>query len=162
MSMVHSSFILNIISAWSHVIQDHVVHIVWFVGINYLALLLQLANHGRQTDKTMSTVNIISWDQQCQMFYASSPREVAPLSPREMFASLSPLDSGWPNSRVSNESILSSTGQLASIKLNINCDTWATHRSAVMIEVQVRRFSAYNKGENEEWNAYNYCQSGED
>ena len=43
--------------------------------------LSQLANHGRQTDKTMSTVNIISWDQQRKMFYASSPREVAPLSP---------------------------------------------------------------------------------
>jgi len=38
--MVHSSFILNINSALSDVIQDHVVHIVgspWFVGINCLA-----------------------------------------------------------------------------------------------------------------------------
>ena len=42
--------------------------------------LSQLANHGRQADITMvtilSTANIISWDQQRQMFYASSPREV--------------------------------------------------------------------------------------
>ena len=155
MSMVNSSFILNIISTLSHDIQDHIVHIVrspCFVGINSLNLS-QLANRGIQTDKTMSTVNIISWDQQRQMFYASSPREVAPISPREIFGSLSPLDSEWPNSRVSNESILSSTGQLASIKLNINCDTWATHRSAGMIEVQGRRILAYDKWIKEDWNA---------
>jgi len=59
--------------------------------------LSQLANHGIQTDKMMPTVNIISWDQQRQMFYGSSPREVAPLSPREIYASVSLLDSGWLN-----------------------------------------------------------------
>ena len=40
MSMVHSSFILNIISALFYVIWDDVVHIVWspcFIGINCLA-----------------------------------------------------------------------------------------------------------------------------
>jgi len=113
--------------------------------------LSQFANHGRQT------VNIMSWDHQRQIFYASSPREVA-LSPREIFVSVFLLDSGWPNLSVSNESILSSKGQLASIKLNINCDTWATHRWVAIIEVQGRRILAHNKGKKEVCNTYNYGQ----
>ena len=140
-------------------VDPYVVHLVWSPCFWTVSLnLSQLANHRRQTDKTMSTINIISWDQQHQMFYASSPREVAPLSPRKTFASLSPLDSGWQNLGILIESILSSKGQLASIKLNINCDTWATHRSAAMIEVQRRRILAHNKRVNEVCNAYNYDQ----
>ena len=134
-------------------LSDLLVSLASIVSLN----LSQSANHGRQRDKTMSMVNIISWDQQRQMFYASSPREVAPLSPREIFASVFLLDSGWPNLKVSNESILSSKGQLALIKLNINCDTWATHRSAAMIEVQ-GRVLAYNKGKNEACSANNQDQ----
>ena len=157
MSMVHSSFILNMVV--HHLMSSGIMSCSFSdLPVLLTSTVSQLANHGRQTDKTMATVNIISWDQQCQMFYDSSPREVAPLFPREIFASVSPLDSGWPNSRVSNESILSSTGQLASIKLNINCDTWATHKSAAMIEVQGRRMLAYNKGKKEVYSAYNYGQ----
>jgi len=59
----------------------------------------------------------------------SSPREIVPLSPREISASVSLLDCEWRNMRDSivMESILSSKGQFASSKLNINCDTWARH-----------------------------------
>jgi len=83
--------------------------------------------------------------------YISSLREVAPLSPREISASVSLLDSEWQNLRVSIvlESILSSKGQFASSKLNISRDTWPTHKSTVIIEVQGKRISAYSKGINE-------------
>jgi len=64
----------------------------------------------------------------------SSPREVAPVSSCEIFASVSLLDSVWQNlsDSIVMESTLSSKGQFASSKLNINCDTWATHKSAMM------------------------------
>ena len=89
-----------------------------------------------------STSNIIYWDEQRRMSYPvassriSSPREIAPLSLREISASLSPLDSVWQNLRDSivMESILSSKGQFASSKLSINRDTLGTHRSVVMIK----------------------------
>jgi len=87
----------------------------------------------------------------------SSPREVAPLSPREISVTVSLLDTEWQNLRVSIvlESILSSKGQFASSKLSINRDTWAAHESAVMIEIKGKRIWAYNKGINEEVSAKN-------
>ena len=67
--------------------------------------------------------------------YISSSMVVTPVSPRGISASVSLLDSEWQNMRVSIvlESILSSKGQFASSKLNINRVTWETHRFAVMI-----------------------------
>jgi len=78
-------------------------------------------------------------------------REVTSLSPQEMSASVSLLDSVWQNLRDSIvlESILSLEGQSASSKLSINRDTWAQCKSAVMIEIQGRRILAYNEEINE-------------
>ena len=86
----------------------------------------------------------------------SSPRDVALLSSRKILASVSLFDSEWRNLRDSIvlESILSSKGQFASSRLNINRDTWTTHQSVVMIEMQGRTL-AYNQGINEEWNTNN-------
>ena len=80
-----------------------------------------------------------------------------------MSASTPTVDSEWQNMRGSfvMESILSSKGQFASSKLSINRDTWATRKSAAMIEIQGRRILAYNKGINETSRA-NYGQYGED
>ena len=81
-----------------------------------------------------------------------------------MSAPMSTVDSEWQNMRGSivMESILSSKGQFASSKLSINRDTWATHKSAVMIEIQERRILAYNKGINETSRAsYGQCGEGQ-
>jgi len=70
----------------------------------------------------------------------SSYIEVAPLSSRKI-SSVSLLDSEWRNLRDSivPESILSSKGQFAWSKLSINRDTWTTHKSVVIVEIQGRR-----------------------
>jgi len=69
--------------------------------------------------------------------YISSSKELAPLSPHGISASVSQFESEWRNLRVSimPESILSSKRQFASSKLSINRDTWATHESAVIIYI---------------------------
>ena len=86
-----------------------------------------------------------------------SPREATPWSPDEESPSVSLVDSEWQNTRVSIvlESILSPKGQSASNKLNISCDTWATHKSGVMIEIQEGRILAYDEGINEALSADN-------
>jgi len=60
---------------------------------------------------------------------------IDPLSPHEISDSVSLVDSEWWNLRDSIvlESMLSSKGQFASSKLSINRDTWAAHKSAVMM-----------------------------
>jgi len=69
--------------------------------------------------------------------YISSSKELAPLSPHGISASVSQFESEWQNLRVSimPESILSSKRQFASSKLSINRNTWATHESAVIIYI---------------------------
>ena len=77
---------------------------------------------------------------------------IDPLSPHEISASVSLADSEWWNLRDSTmlESMLSSKGQFASSKLSINRDTWAAHKSAVMIYKE-ERFWLTIKGKMKCW-----------
>jgi len=107
---------------------------VWLVSI-FLLDSSQFTNHvveNRQKQLVMSsTSNIIYWDEQCRILYPSSClfmnslREVGPLSPRQISASLSLLVSEWRNlmDSIVLESIISSKAQFASSKLSINRET---------------------------------------
>jgi len=99
----------------------------------------QLTNHlGNEHTKKVTTPNIIYWDE-CSIHHLassciSSPTEVAPISPRQISASLSLLDSERQDLTVFIvlECILLSKGQFSSSKLSINRDTWGTCKSAMM------------------------------
>jgi len=118
----HSCFILN---------YEYILWSPHFIGINCLDpfITTRLSFGGKWAENNdyyviyikYSTHHLASWS-------ISSPRDVAPLTPREISASLSLLDCEWQNLRVSIvlESILWSKGQFASSKLSINRDTWAT------------------------------------
>jgi len=116
------------------------------VWLRALEIHWRLANHVVEDEQTKTivstqyTFNIIYWDEQ---HWISVPVSV--------------LDSDWQNLRDSIvlESILSSKGQFASSKLSINRDTSATHKSAVVMEIQGRRILAYNKGKNEVFSTNN-------
>ena len=124
---------------WVIVIQDHVMHFFWspcFIDISYLTPFITTCQScsGKWTNKTMvimtSTSSTGINNTESSIYYLASPyisslKEIAPLSPCGISASLSLLDSEWQNLRDSIvlESILLSKGQFASSKLSINCDT---------------------------------------
>jgi len=134
---------LEILPTHIRLTQYHIMHHIWpprFVGINF-----QFMNHAVGNEQTKQwLVHNIYWDEFFIHHLASSLVEVAPLPPRKISASLSLLDSEWRNLRDSivMESKLSSKGQFASSKLNINRDTWKIHKLA---EIQGRRILAYNE-----------------
>jgi len=139
----HSCFILNYVNITSTFSDLSIL----LVSINSTHSS-QLTNHlGNEHTRKVTMSNIIYWDEHSIHHLASlctsSPTEVAPLSPRQISASLSLLDSEWQNLSVSIalECILLSKGQFASSKLSINRDTWGTCKSAGLELILVKAHS---------------------
>ena len=170
---LHSCFILEYMNAlshftvdWSRFLESLLSRIMLYAWSDLSVLLVsivsihswQVANHavGNEQKKRLlchlhPTSSAKMNNAQCSIHHLassniSSPREVAPLSPREISASVSLLNSVWWNLRIplcwnlyfcpkvslpwADWVSTATSGKFSLSKLSINHSTWTTHRSA--------------------------------